>query len=91
MHIGENLHAGRQGSVSPLFERTVQTISNMSNVMSLPDFDKSGFSQWAGEALLTELENVGACGSSARMLAATAPREQEQKDDKCEELSEVIK
>ena len=70
--VGENLLEGRQGSVSPLFESTVESVTNMSNVMLLmPEFDKSGFSLWAGEIFFSELEKVGACGGSAKMRAAT--------------------
>uniref|UniRef100_A0A7S1ZBD9 SEC7 domain-containing protein n=1 Tax=Ditylum brightwellii TaxID=49249 RepID=A0A7S1ZBD9_9STRA len=69
--FGENLRAGRRGNVSPLFESTVQTVTNMCNVMSLSEFDGgAGFSQWAGEALLAELEKVGASGGAVMMIAA---------------------
>uniref|UniRef100_A0A7S4J7P6 Uncharacterized protein n=1 Tax=Odontella aurita TaxID=265563 RepID=A0A7S4J7P6_9STRA len=73
--VSQNLRAGRQGSVSPLFESTVETVTNMANVMSMPEFDKSGFSHWAGETLFAELEKVGAGGGSSKMKAATTRQE----------------
>jgi hypothetical protein len=79
----ENLVAGRRGSVSPLFESTVQTVTNLSNVMMMPEFAQDdGFSLWAGESLLAELEKVGANGGAAAMIAArTKPQQPEKEDD----------
>jgi hypothetical protein len=60
--IGENLRSGRS---TPLFEMTVQNVSNMCNVMSMSGFnDGQGidFCSWVGDTLLCELEKVGATG-----------------------------
>ena len=72
--VAENLREGRRGSVQPLFETTVETVTNLSNVMSMPEFDESGFSRWSGETLFAELEKVGACGGDAKLMAATRSR-----------------
>lgn len=59
----ENLREGRQGSVSPLFEKTVEVMTKCCNTMMSQDCDGHGeFCAWAGETLLAELEKVGACG-----------------------------
>jgi len=70
--MGENLGLGRRGN-GILFESTVQLVTNLSNVLTLAEFDGGGvgFSKWVGETLLVELERVGAAGGSARMIAAT--------------------
>lgn len=68
----ENLREGRQGSVSPLFEKTVEVVTHCSNSMMAEDFggDKE-FSSWASETLLAELERVGAGGGSIINVKAT--------------------
>ena len=69
----ENLNVGRQGSVSSLFESTVQLVTNLSNVLLMPSFaSDSKFCTWAGNLLIMELEKVGAGGGSIRMIAATS-------------------
>lgn len=74
--IAENLGASRQGKVSTLFESTVQQVTNLSNVMLMPEFaSEQNFSQWAGNVLFEELEKVGAGGASARMITATTAKE----------------
>jgi hypothetical protein len=68
--IRDNLQAGRRNSrVSTLFESTVQTATNLSNVFYFLAESKDGhgeFLSWAGETLLFELEKVGAAGGSLR-------------------------
>ena len=71
--ISENLSVGRQGTVSTLFESTVQLVTNLSNVLLLPEFvAEEKFNEWAGNTLFEELEKVGAGGGSARMINATS-------------------
>ena len=71
--IAENLSVGRQGKVSTLFESTVQLVTNLSNVLLLPEFvAEEKFNEWAGNALFEELEKVGAGGGSVRMINATS-------------------
>lgn len=68
----ENLKVGRRGSVSPLFEQTVRTVTHLSNQMMSPNFGgDQKISQWASETLLLELEKVGAGGGSIQNVAAT--------------------
>lgn len=60
----ENLRQGRRGSVSPLFEKTVQTVTSLSNNMTTEEWTgEAEFSTWASETLLAELERVGAAGA----------------------------
>ena len=62
----ENLREGRQGSVSPLFQQTVQSVTECANAMMSEDFDgDKEFSNWASETLLAELEKFGALGGVA--------------------------
>ena len=68
----ENLREGRQGSVSPLFQNTVETVTECANAMMSDDFDgDKEFSTWASETLLAELEKFGALGGSIINVAAT--------------------
>ena len=70
----ENLRQGRRGTVSPLFEKTLQTVTYLSNHMMTDDWTgEPEFSAWASETLLTELERVGAAGASLRNQAAIKP------------------
>jgi brefeldin A-resistance guanine nucleotide exchange factor 1 len=60
--VGDNLRSGRS---TPLFETTVQTVTNMCNVISMSGFNNGqgiNFCAWVGDTLLSELEKVGACG-----------------------------
>ena len=60
--VNDNLQAGRSTS---LFESTVQTVTNVVNVMSMSGFNDGegvNFCSWVGETLLYELEKVGGCG-----------------------------
>ena len=63
--VHENLRSGR---TTTLFESTVQTITNVVNVMSMPkeisiaNVQGENFCAWVSETLLFELEQVGACG-----------------------------
>mmetsp|Transcript_17556 Transcript_17556/g.28393 ORF Transcript_17556/g.28393 Transcript_17556/m.28393 type:complete len:177 (-) Transcript_17556:30-560(-) len=69
--VSDNLQAGR---ATPLFETTVQTVTNIVNVMSMSGFNEGegvNFCAWVGETLLFELEKVGACGGATSMIAAT--------------------
>jgi hypothetical protein len=68
----ENLREGRKGSVSPLFESTLQTVTYRSTHMTTEDWDgEPEFSAWASETLIVELEKVGAAGASSVYQAAT--------------------
>jgi len=68
----ENLREGRQGSVSPLFKNTVETVTECANLMMSADFDgDKEFSTWASETLLAELEKFGALGGTINNVAAT--------------------
>jgi hypothetical protein len=68
----ENLKVGRRGSVSPLFEQTVRTVTHLSNQMMSANFGgDQKLSQWASETLLVELEKVGAGGGSIQNVTAT--------------------
>ena len=72
----DNLRHGRRGSVSPLFEKTVQTVTYLSNHMQTDDFkgDKE-FGAWASEILSAELEKVGAAGATLKNQAAVQKQE----------------
>ena len=62
----ENLREGRRGSVSPLFQMTVESVTECANAMMSEDFDgDKEFSNWASETLLAELEKFGALGGVA--------------------------
>ncbi|KAL7540223.1 hypothetical protein ACHAXR_009956 [Thalassiosira sp. AJA248-18] len=68
--VSENLQAGR---ATPLFETTVQTVTNVVNVVSLSGFNQGdgvNFCAWVGETLLYELEKIGASGGATSMMAA---------------------
>lgn len=70
----ENLRHGRKGSITPLFEQTLQTVTYMSNHMTTDEWNgERDFSSWASETLLAELEKVGAAGASAMNQAAVMP------------------
>lgn len=57
----ENLLQCRHGSASPLFEKTLQTATYLSNHMMSDEWGgDSAFSSWASETILTELERAGA-------------------------------
>jgi len=59
----ENLREGRRGSVSPLFQKTVESVTACANAMMSNDFEgDKEFSNWASETLLAELEKFGALG-----------------------------
>ena len=69
--VCDNLQAGR---ATPLFETTVQTVTNVVNVMSMSGFHEGegvNFCAWVGETLLHELEKVGASGGATSMMAAS--------------------
>ena len=104
--IQENLRAGRRGSVSPLFETTRETATALSNTLLSDDWSgESEFGTWAGEAILAELERVGAAGAtlknqqavrapvSGEATKATAIEDEEPseepEDDDSEEESEI--
>jgi hypothetical protein len=73
----ENLRQGRRGKVSPLFAKTLQNVTDLSNHMITDEWKgESQFSAWASETLLSELEKVGAAGASLKNQAAVkrAPR-----------------
>lgn len=66
--VNENLRSGR---ATTLFETTVETITNVVNIlsiakeMSMTTAEGGGFCVWVSETLLYELEQVGACGGVA--------------------------
>ena len=60
----ENLRQGRRGSVSPLFEKTLQAVTRLSNHMTEWDDGDQEFGAWASDTLLAELERVGAAGAA---------------------------
>ena len=66
----DNLRHGRRGSISPLFDKTLQTCTYLSNHMQTKDWkgDKE-FGAWAGELLFAELEKVGAAGAALKNQA----------------------
>jgi hypothetical protein len=71
----ENLRHGRRGKVSPLFEKTLQTVTYLSNLMVTEEWKgDTEFSTWASELLLSELERVGAAGASVQNQKATKPK-----------------
>jgi hypothetical protein len=78
----ENLRHGRRGSVSPLFEKTLQTVTYLSNHMMTDEWKgEPEFSAWASETLLAELEKVGAAGASLKNQAAVKPSGRRHVDD----------
>ena len=63
--VSENLNFGR---ASPLFETTVQTMTNVVNVMSMSGFHEgegASFCTWVADTLFVELEKVGAGGGAS--------------------------
>jgi hypothetical protein len=83
----ENLRKSRRGSVSPLFEKTVQSVTYLSNHMMTDEWKgEPEFSAWASETLLAELEIVGAVGSSLKNQAAV--KQHDDDDDEDEEEDE---
>lgn len=73
--VGENLREGRNGTVSPLFQRTLQAITFLSNHMVSSEFEGNNeYGRWASETLLSELEKVGALGGSISNIEATSRR-----------------
>jgi hypothetical protein len=68
----ENLRYGRQGSVKPMFEYTLQTVTYLSNQMLTDEFGgEKRYSKWASDTLLKVLESVGAGGGSDANKALT--------------------
>lgn len=68
----ENLREGRRGSVSILFEKTMQAVTSLSNHLVEEEFGGSKeFNAWASQTLMDELEKVGAGGGSIKNVAAT--------------------
>jgi len=74
--VGENLREGRRGSVSPLFESTLQSVTFLCNHLVSNEYtgDKE-YGSWVSDTLLSELEKFGAAGAAQRNLAATLKRE----------------
>ena len=73
--VGENLREGRRGTVSPLFESTLQSITFLSNHMVSEEFTGDAeYGTWVSETLLSELEKVGAGGGSIKNVTATRTR-----------------
>lgn len=57
----DNLRQSQHESSSPLFQKTLQATTYLSNHMTSDEWaGESKFSAWASEALLTELEKAGA-------------------------------
>eukprot|EP00523_Entomoneis_sp_CCMP467_P002037 CAMPEP_0168755206 /NCGR_PEP_ID=MMETSP0724-20121128/19935_1 /TAXON_ID=265536 /ORGANISM="Amphiprora sp., Strain CCMP467" /LENGTH=1976 /DNA_ID=CAMNT_0008803785 /DNA_START=458 /DNA_END=6388 /DNA_ORIENTATION=- len=79
---GENLRMGRRGGVSPLFEKTLQTVTYLSNHMVTDEWkgDKD-FGEWSSETLLAELEKVGAAGGASKNKDATKGKDDDDDDD----------
>lgn len=73
--VGENLREGRRGTVSPLFESTLQSVTFLSNHMVSEEFTGDAeYGVWVSETLLSELEKVGAGGGSIKHVEATRTR-----------------
>lgn len=71
----ENLQEGRKGSVSPLFQSTLQAVTFLSNHLVSDEFDgDKEYGQWACDTLLAELEKVGAMGGTVYNVEATTRR-----------------
>jgi hypothetical protein len=73
--VRDNLQSGR---AKPLFETTVQTVTNVVNVLSLSgvkEGEVGNFCVWVGETLLSELERVGACGGETSLVSAARKTE----------------
>jgi hypothetical protein len=71
----ENLKKGR-GS-KELFEKTISTVTTMSNVMGSREFQgERRYSKWASDSLFTVLEKNGAGGGSAKNVALTQKQEE---------------
>ena len=76
----ENLRQGRRGSVSPLFEKTLQAVTYLSNHMVTEEWDgDSEFGSWASETLFEELERVGAAGATLHNQKAVTQKPKVQK------------
>jgi hypothetical protein len=87
----ENLRdrQGRRGNVSPLFEKTVQIVTYISNYMLTDEWKgEPEFSAWASETLLAELEKVGAAGASLKNQAAVKPSSPQHDNDDHEDDDE---
>jgi len=75
----DNLRQGRRGTVSPLFAKTLQTVTYLSNDMITDEWTgASEFSAWASETLLAELEKIGAAGASLKNRAAVTKQPEPQ-------------
>jgi brefeldin A-resistance guanine nucleotide exchange factor 1 len=74
----ENLRVGRRGTVSPLFDKTLQTVTYLANHLQSGDWkgDKE-FGSWVSEIFLAELEKVGAAGAVLQNKAATQKQQPE--------------
>ena len=71
-HGGESLRAGRNGSVSELFESTVETMTNTTNVLTILQSEGNAPLISSIVEIFTEaLERVGATGGLTQMVAAT--------------------
>jgi hypothetical protein len=82
----ENLRQGRRGSVSPVFTKTVQIVTFLSNHMITEEWKgEPEFSAWASETLLAELEKVGAAGASLKNQEAVKPSSSRHDNDDDEE------
>ena len=75
---GENLRAGRTDRVTPMFESTVETLTNTANVMTMEEFgDGHGGSDQINllaENLICQLEKAGAAGGLTKNIAATTKK-----------------
>jgi len=73
-HASENLRADRNGH-GPLFESTIETLTNTINVMSMLEFPAgSDLTNGLIETLSQELEKVGAVGGLTKMIVATTKK-----------------
>jgi hypothetical protein len=56
----DNLRQGRRGSVSPLFELTLETVTELNNLMTTDEWNgEAEFSSWGGDALLPQQPEPG--------------------------------
>lgn len=61
----DNLRQGRRGTVSSLFEQTMQSVTDLNNLITGGQWNgEVEFGAWASETLLAELERVGAAGAA---------------------------
>lgn len=86
---GENLRTGRRGTSSILFEKTLQTVTELSNQMQSQSESWGGdkeFIEWASETLIHELEKVGAAGAAYKNQQAVQAKQisKGEEDDKRE-------